>query len=194
MKYLIKLFLFFSSNLIITFCYGQTVNEKSEIKNYLLTKDGKFIELHPGKTVTSFSKYVHVIGPNKNGKQGEYMKIKKSNVKKIVIRNELHLPLDPNAKRPYIFRIVAKNDEYTLGVTYRMKKSGDSTFYRDYFGIFDNSGNEIVFIKLNRNKKKSVEIIKKYFGDCLNEFLPQTKREMKNSGDLLFTANQIICN
>ncbi|WP_298546816.1 hypothetical protein [uncultured Aquimarina sp.] len=193
----IKLFYKITTILLFSVFFNPVVSQTSdsveEMKNYLQTKDGNKIELHPLLGVTSFTRFVHVTEPNKNGKQGRYLKIKKIDVEKIILRNEVHVPLDPNAKRPYIFRIVAKNDNYTLGITDRIKKSKNSVFTREYFGIYDNQGNEIHFSKLNRNKLKSIEIIKMYFGDCLDEQLPSSKEEIKKSNGLLYGANQISC-
>ncbi|GAA4276506.1 hypothetical protein [Aquimarina mytili] len=176
-------------------------------ENYILTKSGEKVSIHPDLEITSYKNHVYFgspeddihVGPSSHRKS---KKIKKVEVEKIVVRDEVHIPLDTNSKKPYIFRIVAKNENYTLGITTRWKSSGDSMsknyFLRDYFAIYDTKkGKEIIFDKLNRDKKKSIKIIKKYFNDCLDDKFPTDKkilRSYKHKHNILQNTNQLECN
>ncbi len=188
--------------LLTILCILSLSVKAQESENFILTKSGEKISIHPDLAITSFKNYVYYTSPEDKPEvhpsHRKNKKIKKGEVQKIVIRDEVHIPFNVKDKNPYIFRIVAKNENYTLGITTRWKSSGDSMsksyFLRDYFAIYDTKGKEIIFDKLNRDKKKSIKVIKKYFNDCLDDKFPTDKKKLKSyKHTILESTNQIEC-
>ncbi len=189
--------------LIVIMANCSLVAQNKADKSYIRTKSGEIIKINPEIGILGWKSNVLYQNPDNSNeivttrflqKSG---KIKKKEIDSIIINDEYYITLNKTDNRPYPFRIVAENEEYILGITPRIKSSGDdikSYFTRDYYGIYNKKGKEIVFDKLNRNKEKSIKVLKKYFGDCLSEYLPTEKSELKSyKYHLLTTVNQLKC-